>query len=90
MGASPAMPKAPSLPRDPGMRCPHCGVLAVARSSTFISNTCKEILFQCRNPLCSFSWIAGMQAIRQVSPSGTPRPGVQIPATAIPFLTRRY
>lgn len=63
----------------PFMRCPHCEAPAIARTSQEITRLYREISYQCRNVQCGFTWIAGLGAVRTLSPSGCPAQGVEIP-----------
>ena len=62
-----------------GRRCPHCKGPSKIRSSTQITPAYSETLRLCENPLCGHIWIDGVEAIRTLSPSGTPDPDVHIP-----------
>lgn len=84
----PATPDAAKNRAFPGMNCPHCGCPGAGRNSFAMTDTYREIIYQCRNPECSFSWVAGLEAIRALSPSGTPNPAVKIPSGHA-YITRR-
>lgn len=70
------------------MRCPHCETPAIARTSLAMSPVYKEITYQCQRAECSFSWIAGLGAVRSLSPSGQPNPLIDIPPTSHPSIKR--
>lgn len=63
------------------MRCPHCETPALARTSISIGDLYREITYQCQRAECSFSWVAGLGVVRSLSPSGTPKPGLNIKPT---------
>lgn len=71
--------KIPQPPRMPMMRCPHCGTRSLARTSAEMTEIYREITYQCRNVECGFTWVAGLAAVRELSPSGTPNPKIKIP-----------
>lgn len=62
-----------------GMNCPHCGKRAQIRTSHKMTKTMRELYFLCSNLLCGHSWIAHLEAVRTISPSGVPDPKVVIP-----------
>jgi len=59
--------------------CPHCDSHTVARTSSQLTPTFKEILYQCTNPLCGFTFVVEHVIARGLSPSAIPRPSVDIP-----------
>lgn len=61
------------------MACPHCGVAAIVRTSQALTSCYREVIYQCRIPECGFSWVAGLEALRSLSPSGNPNPEINIP-----------
>ncbi|MGO4260388.1 ogr/Delta-like zinc finger family protein [Lysobacter sp. TAB13] len=62
------------------MACPHCAGLATVQSSKSITRIYREATLQCRNPSCSFSWIAGIEAPRdRVLPHFTVQHGLATP-----------
>lgn len=67
--------------RNPGMRCPHCSSPSAARSSRVLSRLLKEVYYQCKNPACGFTWVATLEAVRGLSPSGMPNPSVDLPVS---------
>jgi len=71
----------PRVSANPGMRCPHCTRGAAARSSRQLSRLLKEVYYQCKNPACSFAWVAQVEAVRGLSPSGMPNPAVNLPVS---------
>jgi hypothetical protein len=72
------------------MHCPHCGVAAIARTSVALTPCYKEIVYQCRVPECGFSWVAGLEAVRALSPSGKPNPLIDIRPSQIACITRKF
>ena len=61
------------------MRCPHCKDAASARTSTQLSALYREVTYQCRNLLCGHVFVAGLEAIRTLSPSSIPDPEINLP-----------
>lgn len=62
-----------------GMDCPHCGSRAQIRTSTGVSRTMRKVYFLCNKVPCGHSWVATLEAIRTISPSGLPDPSVDLP-----------
>jgi hypothetical protein len=67
------------------MPCPHCEKRANVRSSQPMSRTLRELHFQCLDLECGHTWIAMLEAVRTVSPSGKPDPEI---AAQLPFTPR--
>lgn len=61
------------------MQCPHCKQRAIARSSKHMSPVFREITFTCRNLQCGHVYVAGLEALRTLSPSAAPDPEIDIP-----------
>lgn len=61
------------------MQCPHCNARAIARSSKSLSPVFREITFVCRNLNCGHVFVAGLEAIRTLSPASIPNPDVDLP-----------
>jgi hypothetical protein len=72
------------------MRCPHCGVAAIARTSITLAPTYREITYQCPVPECGFCWVASLEALRSLSPSGNPNPEVDIPPSTSSIVRRKF
>ena len=68
-----------------GMKCPHCGMLATARTSRELSRTLREVKYQCRDIECGHTWMATLEAVRTLSPSGKPDPEIE---AVLPFSPR--
>lgn len=62
-----------------GMNCPHCRGRAQIRTSTQVTVTMRELYFLCNAVACGHSWVATLEAIRTISPSGLPNPAVDLP-----------
>lgn len=62
-----------------GMNCPHCDCRAQIRTSHPLTQTMREVYFLCTNLVCGHSWVAHMEAVRTISPSGVPNPSVNLP-----------
>lgn len=60
-------------------RCPHCGGPSAVRTSKSLTPLYREATYQCKDPYCGFSWVVGIEALRQLSPSGKPNPAIQLP-----------
>ncbi len=67
-----------SARHGPGMRCPHCQEWATARTSTQLTRTFREVTYTCRNVMCGHVFVAGLEALRTLSPSSVPHPEVRI------------
>ncbi|GGY12760.1 transcriptional regulator [Massilia dura] len=59
--------------------CPHCDTRAIARSSHKLSDTMREITFACPNVECGHTFVANLEAVRTLSPSGMPKNGLNLP-----------
>ena len=59
--------------------CPHCGNVAICRSSREMSPLTRELYVQCCNVHCGHTWRALLSIIAIISPSQTPNPGVFVP-----------
>ena len=62
-----------------GMDCPHCGGRAQIRTSFGVTRTMRTVYFLCNKVPCGHSWVATLEAIRTISPSGLPDPSVDLP-----------
>lgn len=61
-----------------GIRCPHCGHRATARTSAAITRLYREITYRCENDRCGHVYVASLEVRRTLSPSAIPNPAVQI------------
>lgn len=62
------------------MHCPHCGARSIVRNSVELSDQVREITFACAgDPICGHTFKAMLSITATLSPSGCPRPGVDIP-----------
>ncbi|ROT46095.1 ogr/Delta-like zinc finger family protein [Pusillimonas sp. NJUB218] len=73
-----------------GMRCPHCGNRAQIRTSIEQSPTMRDVYFLCENLTCGHSWVATLEAVRTIAPSGMPNPKVDLPILTRPEVERVY
>ena len=64
-----------------GMNCPHCNSRAQIRTSHQLTPTMREVYFLCANLICGHSWVAHIEAVRTIAPSGVPNPRVNLPVT---------
>lgn len=67
------------MSKGPSMRCPHCKHATSARTSTQLSALYREVTYQCRNLICGHVFVAGLEAIRTLSPSAIPDPEINLP-----------
>lgn len=73
---------------DPGGRrimfnCPHCGAKSHSRTSRFVSDMVRDIVFVCTDIECGHTFLAQLAAVRTISPSSKPRQGVFLPISEI-------
>lgn len=61
------------------IRCPHCQSRAVARSSQEKTATMREITYQCIDVECGYTYVASLEVVRGLSPSGKPSETVRVP-----------
>lgn len=61
------------------IRCPHCNGRSIARSSRELSGTMREIFFQCLDVECGHTYVAQLEIVRTLSPSGKPNSAVRVP-----------
>ncbi len=73
-----------------GMRCPHCGNRAQIRTSIEQSPTLRDVYFLCENLVCGHSWVATLEAVRTIAPSGMPNPSIDLPILARNEVERVY
>ncbi|HEY5804876.1 MAG TPA: ogr/Delta-like zinc finger family protein [Lysobacter sp.] len=67
------------MSKAPSMCCPHCKHTASARTSTQLSPLYREVTYTCRNTDCGHVFVAGLEAIRTLSPSAIPDPEINLP-----------
>ncbi|MGO1072691.1 ogr/Delta-like zinc finger family protein [Lysobacter sp. CA199] len=67
------------MSKAPSMRCPHCKGKASARTSVELSLLYREVTYVCLYSLCGHVFVAGLEAIRTLSPSAMPDPEVDLP-----------
>ena len=67
------------MSKAPGMSCPHCSHTARARTSTRLSPLYREVTYSCLNTSCGHVFVAGLEAIRTLSPSAIPNPEISLP-----------
>lgn len=60
-------------------RCPHCRAGADVRTSRSISPTFRQTEYSCSDARCGHTFMVFAQAVRTLSPSGRPDPGVYLP-----------
>lgn len=62
--------------------CPHCGTRCRTVRVEQVTALYREVVYQCRNDLCTFLFVASITPIRAICPSKTPNPGIVIPGSA--------
>lgn len=67
------------MSRRLGMPCPHCQNRAQVSASKQHTRTHRELYFLCTNLVCGHSWVAELEAVRTISPSGIPCPLIRLP-----------
>lgn len=63
--------------------CPHCKGKTKTRTSRGLSPTLRELIYQCEDPECSYSFVVQAEAVRTLSPSGKPDPAINLPQSPI-------
>lgn len=58
--------------------CPHCGSVAVTRTTREMSPLTRELYIQCCNFECGHTWRALLAAVATIVPSRTPNPAIFI------------
>lgn len=73
------------------IRCPHCQSRAIARTSREQSRTLREITYQCTDVECGHTYVANLEVVRTLSPSGKPDLALRLPISeqAVALLTRQ-
>lgn len=59
--------------------CPHCKGKTKTRTSRGLSPTLRELIYQCDDPECGYSFVVQAEAVRTLSPSGKPDPSINLP-----------
>lgn len=65
--------------RSGALRCPHCRFIGYRRSSRAITETHRDIYYQCPNVLCGHTWKATESYDFGIVPSAIPNPRVTLP-----------
>lgn len=73
---------------DPGGRkimfnCPHCGAKSLSRTSRFVSDLVRDVVFVCTDIECGHTFLAQLAAVRTISPSSKPRQGIFLPMSEV-------
>lgn len=63
--------------------CPHCKGKTKTRTSRGLSPTLRELIYQCEDPECSYSFVVQAEAVRTLSPSGKPDPSINLPVSPV-------
>ena len=66
-------------PRTGRLHCPHCHQPGQRRSSRPVTDTHREIYYQCTNVVCEHTWKASETYDYGLVPSATPNPQVTLP-----------
>jgi hypothetical protein len=61
------------------INCPHCSGHTRVTKTQAMSDTMKEITYQCQNDECGHVFVAALEVLRTVSLSSKPKQGVHIP-----------
>ncbi|NUF26997.1 MULTISPECIES: ogr/Delta-like zinc finger family protein [unclassified Gilliamella] len=61
------------------MKCPHCKLKAVIRSSEALSELTRKQYYQCSNIFCGHTFTAMQSISETIVPSNCPNPNVKIP-----------
>lgn len=64
------------------MRCAHCRMDAVIRTSWEMTILMRETTYACTNPECGHTFVALTEVHRTLSPSATPDPAINIPLSS--------
>lgn len=72
-------PANPPPARHGRLRCPHCRTPGQRRSSRPVTDTHREIYYQCTNVVCGHTWKASETYDYGLVPSATPDPRVTLP-----------
>ncbi|MDO8591500.1 MAG: ogr/Delta-like zinc finger family protein [bacterium] len=70
------------------IRCPHCESRSIARSSREVSITMREINYQCTSVECGHTYVANLEIVRTLSPSGNPNPAINLPLSTLASASR--
>lgn len=66
------------------MECPHCGTKAANRTSKTVTETYRELYYQCADPECGHSWKASLSFLYTISPSARPKDDLKLPLAPTP------
>ena len=66
-------------PKGATMLCPHCDSIARVVSSEGVSPTVRTVYYACPLVTCGHTWQAQLAFVHTISPSGCPRPGLDLP-----------
>jgi ssDNA-binding Zn-finger/Zn-ribbon topoisomerase 1 len=70
--------------------CPHCDTPLRIRSSDRVTETFKHLYVQCENVDCGFTAKYSLSPVHQITPSGMPRLGIDIPECPPQYLRSRF
>lgn len=73
-----------------GMPCPHCQSRSQVRTSNQLTATMREVYFLCTSLTCGHSWVAHLEAVRTIAPSGLPNPFINLPMMSRPEIERTF
>lgn len=63
--------------------CPHCGAKSYSRTSRFVSDLVRDVMFVCTDIECGHTFLAQLAAVKTISPSSKPREGIFLPMSAL-------
>lgn len=61
------------------LRCPHCRMNTIRRTTREVTITFRELFFTCKNPACGHTFKASLSYDYGLSPSAIPDPAVDLP-----------
>ena len=69
-----------TLPRESTrLKCPHCRMPSVIRTSLEMTVLTRETTYCCTNAECGHTFSALTEIVRTLSPSATPNPSINLP-----------
>lgn len=68
-----------------GTHCPHCNSQCDTMRTAQVTPLYREVVYQCGNDACGFTFVASITPVRAVIQSKTPNPEIRIPGTPVAF-----
>lgn len=72
--------------RKSTFKCPHCQSPCKTTNSKNLSDTYKESYVYCTNDACGGRYVFGSEPVRELTPSQTPNPLINLPRHLPPHL----